>query len=397
MNIETELKKAGLTREQYESLMNDVQDKINGVNDLDWAEIISKYDLKVSYDYLRHAVLSKPFGAAFAREYYENKEDVPQTYVEQMDKIRKEKQKLSDERMALRKLSREDARAEENLNMLADLIRENGQNIFVPVDITVEDNGNDILACLSDFHLGIDTETTFGKYNSDIARERICNYLLEILRIQKVHCSQNIHVGILGDIINGGIHPTVQLENRENVVQQVQMAAEYISAFLYELSKHFENVYVADVGGNHSRIGLKENCLRDERLDDLIVWYAKAKLEHIPSIHFVDEKYDATIASMTIRGKEFILIHGDYDAYSETGVNKLCMFIGHRPSGGILMGHLHHCTFDDINDVKVIRSGSFSGTCDNYTIQKRLYSRPSQMVCVVDRNGVKAFYPVTLD
>lgn len=397
MNIEAELKKAGLTREQYESLMNDVQDKVNGVQDLDWSEIIAKHGLGVTPNYIRHAFMSMPFGSAFAREYYESKEDVPQTYVEQMDKIRKERQKLSDERVALRKLSREDARAEENLNMLVDLIRENGQNTFAPVNVVVEDSGNDLLACLSDFHLGIDTETTFGKYNSDIAKERICDYLVEILRIQKTHNAQNIHVAILGDIISGGIHPTVQLENRENVVQQVQMAAEYISAFLYELSKHFQGVYVADVSGNHSRIGLKDNCLRDERLDDLIVWYAKAKLEHISSIYFVDEKYDATIASMTIRGNEFILTHGDYDAYTETGINKLCMFIGHRPSGGILMGHLHHCTFDDINDVKVIRSGSFSGTCDNYTIQKRLYSRPSQMVCVVDRDGVKAFYPVKLD
>ena len=72
------------------------------------------------------------------------------------------------------------------------------------------------------------------------------------------------------------------------------------------------------------------------------------------------------------------------------------MFIGHIPTG-IFMGHLHHCSFDDINDVKMIRSGSFVGTCDDYTMSKRLYSKPSQMVCVADNKGIKAFYPIFLD
>ena len=72
------------------------------------------------------------------------------------------------------------------------------------------------------------------------------------------------------------------------------------------------------------------------------------------------------------------------------------MFIGHGPSG-VFCGHLHHCSYDDINDVKMIRSGSFAGTCDNYTVQKRLYSKPSQMVCVANKDGIQTMYPVVLD
>jgi hypothetical protein len=44
----------------------------------------------------------------------------------------------------------------------------------------------------------------------------------------------------------------------------------------------------------------------------------------------------------------------------------------------------------------MIRSGSFAGTCDDYTVSKRLYSKPSQMVCVADEDGIKAMYPVML-
>ena len=395
MDLIEEISKVGLTEEEYSACLQDIQDKVLGINNLEWGEIKEKYRLPMSIDSLRKAN-SMPFGGAFVAEYMKrNQRELPSTYVEQMEKIRKEKQKLSDERTALRKMSRENARGEQNLDMLAELIRSNGREVFEDVAVSVEDNGNDLIVCLSDLHIGLKADSLFGKYDSDIARERLKEYLIEILKIQRVHKSQNIYLSMLGDLLSGAIHPTIQLENRENVVQQVQMAAEYISAFTYELSRHFENVYVADVAGNHSRIGLKDQVLRDERLDDLVTWYMKAKLEHISNIRFIEDRYDSTIGCINVRGHEFLIAHGDFDKFSESGLNKLITFLGHKPTG-ILVGHLHHCTFDDLNDVKMIRSGSFAGTCDDYTVSKRLYSKPSQMVCVVDNKGVKALYPVIL-
>lgn len=396
MNFTEEIGKMGLTVEQYEACIKDIQDKVNGDLDIEWEEIRVKYNLPITAVTLRKSN-SKPFGGAFIKEYLESKKQqyVPQTYAEQMNEIRKEKQKLSDERTALRKISRETARGEANFEYLEKLIRENGKNTFISQDIKLEDNGNDLIACISDLHMGIDAITSFGVYNSEIAKKRLCQYIVEIIKTQRLYHSQNIYLALLGDQISGSIHPTVKLENREHVIQQIQMSAEALSAFVYELSKHFENVYIADVPGNHSRIGLKDECLRDERLDDLIVWYMSAKLEHLPNVFFVDRKYDETIGSILVRGNEFILVHGDYDDFSENGLNKLCMFLGHKPKG-VLIGHYHHCSYDDISDVKLIRSGSFIGTCGNYEIQKRLYSKPSQMICVVDSNGIKALYPVEL-
>lgn len=396
MDFLEDIQKMGLTVEQYDECIRDIQGKINGENDIEWEEICLKYNLPITTSTLRKAN-SKPFGGAFIKSYLESKGRVnaPVLYAEQLDEIRKEKQRLNDERTALKKISRENARGEENFGILKQLIQTNGVNTFKPQSVKVEDNGNDIIACLSDLHIGMDVMTNFGVYNPEIAKKRLCDYIVEIIKIQHLHHSQNIYLCLLGDQINGSIHPTVQLENRENVIQQIQMAAEAISAFAYELSCHFENVYVADVPGNHSRIGLKDNCLRDERLDDLIKWYMEAKLEHLPNVVFIDRQYDSTIGSIMVRDNEFLLCHGDYDAFSEAGLNKLCMFIGHKPAG-VLLGHLHHCTYDDINDVKLIRSGSFVGACGNYEIQKRLYNKPSQMVCVVDDKGVKAFYPVIL-
>ncbi len=397
MNIDEKLTNAGLSREQYESALKDICDKVSGLNDMDWIEIRDKYNLDCHPDSLKKSSHT-PFGGPFVKAYLEDKysSTAPSSYVEQMAELRKEKQKLFDERVALKKLSRDDARGEENYALLESMIRANGETIFSPIYPQVTDSGNDLIACLSDFHLGIDSESIGGKYNSEIAYNRLQQYIQEILDIQSIHKSQNIYVSLLGDLISGNLHPTIQLENRENVVQQVQLAAEYISAFIFELAQHFENVYVADVSGNHSRIGMKDNVLREERLDSLIVWYTKAKLSHVTNIEYIDEKYDDTVATMTVRGHEFFMVHGDYDSFSEAGMNKLIMFVGHKPTG-ILLGHMHHCTYDDINNIKLIRSGSFCGSVDDYSVSKRLKGKASQMVCVVNKKGVQALYPVALD
>ena len=45
----------------------------------------------------------------------------------------------------------------------------------------------------------------------------------------------------------------------------------------------------------------------------------------------------------------------------------------------------------------MIRSGSFCGTGDDFTVSKRIYGEPQQMVVVVNDNGVMACYPVDLN
>lgn len=310
--------------------------------------------------------------------------------------IQKERQKLSDERVAVNKTLRETARMETDLNYLKSLIQENGKTTFTDVANTTMPSDNDLLIALSDFHLGADNVSYFGSYNSQIAAQRLQRYLEKIIQIQELHHSENAYVALLGDIINGEIRHTVQLQNRENLIEQVQKSAELISAFIYELSKHFKNVHINSVSGNHSRTSMnKDEVLRDNRLDTLIPWYIKAKLGHIHNIIFYDHNIDSTISDWQIKGKTYLMVHGDYDGFSERGISKLVMMLGFKPEG-IFFGHFHRCSYDEIAGVKIVRSGSFSGTVDDYTITKRLSGSPSQMVCVINNKGIEVCYPVAL-
>ena len=395
-------KKLNESEEQF--LWRIGQAKDNGLTDLSWdeiADIVNRQFREDESEYRTAAAYRKPYQQA--KRFYESgvfnvgEDDRVAEMQETLHEIRKEKQRLSDERTAINRMARSDGRFEENLEILAKMIRENGRTIFPEIHYDIEQSGNDLFIGLSDLHLGSDTKNNFGCYNSAVAEARLTEYLRRIIEIQKVHKAQDAYVGLMGDMINGEIHITTQLENRENVTEQVQKAAELISAFVYELSKHFRNVYVNSVAGNHSRTGLKDQVLRGNRLDNLIPWYMKAKLEHLSNVYFCDElNHDTTIGCFVIRGHRYLIVHGDYDGFNESGVSKLVMMLGYKPTA-IMYGHMHRCSYDDIGGVKIIRSGSFNGVSDDYLVSRRITGKPQQMVCVLNDAGVSSCYPVELN
>ena len=384
------------------------QAKDSGQLDMSWdeiADVINKEFRTDESEYRTESAYRKQwqtvskFVNAKAIKQYESIGDYSAELRLQKQELQKEKQKLWDERTALRKMLREDARGEVNLSKLEELIKENGRTTLLPITVSknYNENENVLFICLSDIHMGLTFDNQFGKYNSEIAEQRMNQYLQEILKLKELYKADTAYVLALGDLISGGIHLTTQLENRENVIEQVQKVSELVSAFVYELSKHFNRIYLNSVGGNHSRIGLKDNVLRGERLDDLVMWYMKAKLSHLNNVEFDDDtNYDPTIAACFINGQEYLGLHGDFDSYSESGISKLVLMTKTIPAG-CFFGHLHHNSYDSIAGVKIVRSGSFCGCGDDYTTSKRITGKPEQVVCVIDEKGIKAFCPIELD
>lgn len=300
-----------------------------------------------------------------------------------------------DERAAWNKQNAIEARVSQKLNYLEQSLKEFGEQKYTPPfpTVCVEIGDNDLLVILSDLHIGQCFSSQWGEYNSDIAKERLEQYVTQIIQIATLHHCQNCYISIQGDLISGNIHRSIQVTNRENVIDQIKVASELITNFCYALSQLFDNIYVFNVSGNHSRIDKKEDAIHDERLDDLIGWIVSSSLSHCTNIFFPKTNIDIGIASIIIRGKEYCSVHGDYDDYSMTGVSKLCMML-HRIPYAILYGHLHHCSVNEANGVKMVMSGSLAGSGDAHTIEKRLSGKPSQMVCVCSSRGIEAYYPI---
>ena len=319
--------------------------------------------------------------------------------IEEMNReLERNKIKFRDQRNAWNKQNYTAARIDETLSILDEKISEQGKVNFQIHENPIVVGDNDLLCILSDLHIGQTFCSAWGEYNTDIAKERLNKYLNEILEIQKTHSSEKCYVSLQGDLISGNIHSTIQISNRENVIEQMKIAIELISSFCYELTKHFSQVFLYNVSGNHSRlIENKDKAVHAERLDDFIGWDVGRTLDHIDNFHMVKHRnLDLGIADINIRGKSYISLHGDYDAFNKQGVLNLCSMLGFFPYA-CLYGHLHTPSTNEVNGIKMIRSGSISGAGDDYTIEKRLCGKPSQTVMVCTDNGIKCIYNVELN
>lgn len=307
-----------------------------------------------------------------------------------------ERQKFFDQRNAFNKLVRERSRQEELNEILVEAVKSGNLPRLDYEYHEVMPSDNDLLVSLNDIHYGATVNNYWNTYNSDICREMMRRYLDHIIQIAQTHSSENCIVWANGDEISGNIHKSIAVTNKENVIEQVKGVSELIAEFIAELSKHFATVTFVSVAGNHSRLDPnKDNALVSERLDDLVEWYLSARLQNFDNVIIGGgEKVDETMYLIDVRGKTYCGVHGDFDG-SASKVQALQTMV-RKPLYAVLSGHLHHCKIDDVQGIRTIMAGSFLGM-DDYCVQKRIYGRPEQMVCVCDETGVRCSYNVGLN
>lgn len=306
-------------------------------------------------------------------------------------KLEKAKTKFRDEKRFYDAKIRNVARAEDCIDLIIDTIYQK-QPYDTDVLPNISFSDNDLLVGLNDIHYGIDINNYWNIYNPEVAKYRLEKYFYKIVEIQKLHGSENCYICANGDLISGNIHTKITLNNRKNIVEQVIGVSELIAWFVALVSKYFKHIYFAVVAGNHSRLGKKEDAPLYERLDDLIPWYLKTRFISNENITIIDNTIDNTFNMINIRGKNYLNVHGDYDGISS--IQRLTAMIP-QIVYCVHFGHLHHNLTDWIQNYKVIMSGSLMGM-DDYCVEKRIYSKAQQLVCVCDKDGITATYDVIL-
>ena len=381
------------------------QAKDGGVYDGTWediADLINFYYRADDTEYKTSSAYRKPYEQA--KKFYEggvfskfSEDEYVKKLTDTKRQLEREKVKVRDERRAWNKQNYNEARIDDFLEQMADSLRTSGAVQFASeCSDRALTSDNDMIVLLSDLHIGATFENIFGIYNTDIAKERMDKLLSNVLELQKMHNSEDCYVLSLGDQISGIIHKTIQVTNRENVVEQVKIATELISSFCYELTKVFNKVYFISASGNHSRLTtVKENAMHDDRLDDIVSWCVGLKLSHISNF-IMWSGIDTSMSVFNVRGKTYVAVHGDYDDFSKSGIHKLISMIRVFPEA-CFMGHLHTIAVDEVNEVKMIRGGSLAGSGDSFTVEKRLSGKASQLVAITDDSGLTAYYPVYLE
>lgn len=310
---------------------------------------------------------------------------------EAKQEVRKEKQKLFDERRELTKKLREEARREAFVDLVCSKIESVKPLTLDYKEKPIVHSDNDLICHLTDIHAGIHIDHWYNKFDTEVLKKRLADYLNQLFTIQKRHNSENCYV-VIGEIMSGLIHDTLRIENNENVIQQFISVSSLISDVLAEMSGPFNDVYVYVTPGNHSRVVANKNeSLRGENFDLLLPHYLKASLQNLRNIHINDNLKDCDVAMFDVRGNHVFSSHGDKDSPSNV-VQNFTMIFGVKPDI-VLLGHRHTNGLTTVFDTKVIQSGCVSGS-DNFCLDNRLKNKPEQTVSVVDENGLVCVYDV---
>lgn len=357
-------------------------DKVNEV----WREDESEYRNESAY--------RKPI--QMAKAYYEDvfSKMISTEYHDELSNTRREleraKIQFRDERNAWQRQNYNSARVEQKLDYLEKVITESNPT---DLQITLRENNakkTAIITC-SDWHIGECFDNEWGCYNSTIARHRVEEYASKAIQRCILEGVSNVIIAGCGDLCSGNIHAAIAVTNRENVIEQIMLASEYMLGFVKAFVDKGFVVTFTNIAGNHSRISRKDEAVKDERLDNLVGWFVSTHLKDYPNFIYAKPQ-DTTLAE--IDGYWFV--HGDNDAFGKAGLSNLVLAKGYKPHA-IFSGHMHTMAIDDCYDVKICRGGSLCGSGNDYTIEKRLKGKATQLMAIAEDGEVCQFYNIILN
>lgn len=384
------------------------REKDSGMLDLSWEEIsdiINKEFRNDDSEYRNESAYRKPYQQA--KRFYEagvfSKYD-DDSYIQELrntkHEIRKEKQKMFDERTALNRELREQSRKESMFEIMKRAIDEYKPLKFDYVPNKISHSDNDFIIHLTDIHCGMKTDTIFNKFDIEILSKRLVNYLNEIRELIDIFHPENAYVILGGDMIHGLIHINTRIESKENIANQIMIVSDLVSNFINQLSKIFRYVEVHTTAGNHSRVvANKEENTHGDNLDLLIPYVCKKDFINIENVNFVSNYLDYDIATFKVRGHMVYATHGDKDLVKNIVYNmtKFARKANLQLPDMCYLGHRHANGLTTVDDVKVIESGSVGGM-DTYCIDKRLVGTPEQTITVVSEHKmIKALCDIQID
>lgn len=365
-------------------------------DDLDWSDIVELLGLDLNKDSLRKSQ-DTVFGGWSVYKQMKNKEITNNSYdiKIELEELKKERMRLSDERAALNRRLKEVSRKEDITSLIRECVDNISKDYPIEIKSVPSDNySRDVaILTLSDFHYGLEIKEFNNEYNPDIFIRRINKLLAKTEEYLLLNNIKTLVVLGLGDYVSGIIHTTTRIENRENIVNQVVNIAEALVRLLTELGNYVE-IYYYDVCDNHGRVfPNKDDWENEENFSLFIKWYLKARFQDTKTIHIEDNEINDEIGTVEILGKNYAFVHGHRDKL-ENVVQNLSLMTK-KFYEAIFIGHLHHFAGNEVHGTYVYMNGTLSGT-DQYANNQRATGNPSQNLFIVDKEGIKCQYLIKL-
>jgi hypothetical protein len=303
----------------------------------------------------------------------------------------------SDERIQLNALYRRIAREISIKEMGKEIAQTVSESIKLsPVKILQNcDSEKEAILQISDWHYGVEVDSIYNQYNTEVARERIDKLKDEVFALLEKEDVSHLSVVNLGDLIAGRIHLQLRINSRIDVITQIIEVTELLAEMLNELS-HFVTIDYYDTMDNHSRLepNLK-NSIELESLTRITRWYLEERLKDNNNIVIhTKNTYGDDIITFGVLGYEIAAVHGHKDK-PITIIDNLSMMTK-KHYDLILSSHLHHFSCDEKNETVLVSNSSLMGT-DEFAQSLRLTSKPSQnLIILTKENPVYCIYKINL-
>lgn len=375
--------------EQFEKELQLSLDKICRLNSMSWDEISEEVDNGNSGETIR----KKAYGYRDYNKYLRltgklnsSKEEYEKLIKKELD-IKKKLSELADMRTLVNKEIREQQRYENLIKLLKDNILPYNDHdaYYMKTDSMYDEiSSKEMIISLSDLHYGLDFKSEWNTYNSDVARNRMSYIINKSIKIGMDNNVRLVHLVVNGDLVNGNIHLTSRLSNRETISKQVSGVSDLISQAIKILSNSFEYVEVHLNSGNHDRIcPSKHDNDYDDSYINIIKDYVIIKTENLKNVIIDENKYGHDISVFNCCGKNIVAAHGDKISTKDL-IPRLTTLFGDIDY--VLRGHVHNDQLASFGKGKVITTPSFSGM-DRYALEHGLYSRPEQKIIVLEDNS----------
>lgn len=405
-NFEKELAKYGLTCETYEKALKDITDKMSGLSDLDWKEIVDKYDIKCHYDSVRKASQTI-FGNYFVREYLKAKDIVESSpTLEDARQILGEqyivKQQIHNDRLKLNKIKRDLVPSLTVADEIKQYMKDNNFTINIPENVyePMLDNSEYTMICpITDWHIGYMINNCNGNYfNWEIANERVGKYIAECKKYIYMYGIKKVFVISTGDMIEHVYMRNTQEHNCEFLQSmQIVKATKLIFQFITALAENC-NVVFGGIAGNHDRLsGDKKKNFEGDNANVIITEHIKDLVEISGSqrISFIPVNYNDSEINLNINGLLCKFIHGDKYKNSKTNLSKI-ISNDNQFYNLIFSGHLHNFSVQSENHGRyIISSGCLSGWND-YSRDFFASSNASQTIVILGKNKIEMIKDIQL-
>ena len=233
-------------------------------------------------------------------------------------------------------------------------------------------------------------------YNREIAQLRLREFFTNIVRLSTEYIAgikiEGLVLAMAGDIVTGNIHEELQQTNAAAILDTCLFWSEQIAAGIEVLLKHFDNIFIPCVVGNHGRQTRKprhKGKVRDN-FDYLIYALLARYFNGNAQVSFmISESSDALY---TIYKTRYCLTHGD-QFRGGSGISGALapLLIGdarkrkrsaavNKPYDYMVMGHWHQ----EIDTNGIICCNSLKGYDEYASDGNFSFSEPSQAFWITD-------------